>query len=283
MRLTCNLTSNVTGRRALSRSLLAATVAVLSLAATTLTGGTVPAQAATSSGCAGGAFVVSLPGGASVSGSQSAKISTATLPSDAVLQVRGRYVEFDFAPVTGNVYNYVYTGADNPESLTNGVRTPIWDSKTLSLGPVLRTEVEVRTDGGDLLLQSRGKAGKVKIQAKDCATGGVFQQEVEAGTTVRATHTLAPNLYYFVNPYTGKVNFGDGTRFRGKDSPQVATKVSQGERVTVWDIASGGRMGMVLGEDAVELSAGATACVSDCQAQNRIRGSLPVTDPAFSG
>jgi hypothetical protein len=52
---------------------------------------------------------------------------------------------------------------------------------------------------------------------------------------------------------------------------------------SVWDIASGGRVGQVLGEDAVELSSGATTCVRDCQAQNRVRGSLPVTDPAFSG
>jgi hypothetical protein len=35
-------------------------------------------------------------------------------------------------------------------------------------------------------------------------------------------------------------------------------------------------MGGVLGEDAIELSAGATDCTSQCQAQNRIRGSLPV-------
>ncbi len=39
---------------------------------------------------------------------------------------------------------------------------------------------------------------------------------------------------------------------------------------------SGGRMGGVLGEDAIELSAGATNCTSQCQAQNRINGSLPV-------
>jgi hypothetical protein len=63
----------------------------------------------------------------------------------------------------------------------------------------------------------------------------------------------------------------------------VATKLSQTGGVAVWSVASGGRMGGVLGEDAVELSAGATACVSDCQAQNQVRGSLPVTDPAFSG
>ena len=42
-------------------------------------------------------------------------------------------------------------------------------------------------------------------------------------------------------------------------------------------------MGFVTGEDAVELSTGASSCVQDCQAQNRVQGSLPVTDPAFSG
>lgn len=31
---------------------------------------------------------------------------------------------------------------------------------------------------------------------------------------------------------------------------------------------------------AVELSAGDTVCVQDCQAQNRLRGSVPVTDPS---
>jgi hypothetical protein len=269
-------------RHARNRVATAAAAAVLGVT-TVVSAVAAPSQAATSSSCADGGFRVTMPNGTAVSGTQSAKISTGSLPADSLISVRGRYVEFDFAPVTGNIYNYVYTGAANPDSLTNGVRTPIWESKTLSLGPVLRTEVEARPDGTDLVILARGKSGKVKIQAKDCATGGIFQQEVEAGTTVRATHTLAANMYYFVNPYTGKVNFGDGSDFRGKDSPQVATKVSQSDRVTVWDIASGGRMGQVLGEDAVELSAGATNCVEDCQAQNRIRGSLPVTDPAFSG
>jgi hypothetical protein len=242
------------------------------------------ADAATSTGCTGGGFTVSLPDGRTVGTNASAKIENGNLPEATRLVVKGRYVEFDLAPVTGNIYNYVYTGAANAESLTDGVRTPIWASKTLSLGPVLRTDTDVRTDGaGGLTILTRGKAGKVKIQAKDCATGGIFQQEVEAGAPVTATHTLAPNMYYFVNPYTGKVNFGDGSRFRGKDSPQVATKLSQTDRVTTWQIASGGRMGQVLGEDAVELSAGATNCVTDCQAQNQIQGSLPVTDPAFSG
>jgi hypothetical protein len=241
---------------------------------------TLPAHAATSSSCAGGAFTVT-SGGRAFS-----KADSSRLPAGTLLNVRGRYIEFDFAPVTGNIYNYVYTGASNPESMTSGVRTPVFASKTVDLGAVLTKDVEARPDGTDLTILARGGSAKVKIQAKDCATGGIFQQEVESETSARPvvfTHTLAPGMSYFVNPYANKVNFGNGGVFRGKDSPQVATKLSQTGGVAVWSVASGGRMGGVLGEDAVELSAGATACVSDCQAQNQVRGSLPVTDPAFSG
>jgi hypothetical protein len=241
---------------------------------------TLPAEAATSSGCTGGGFAVT-SGGRSFS-----KADSSRLPASTLLNVRGRYIEFDFAPVTGNVYNYVYTGAANPESMTSGVRTPVFAAKTVDLGAVLTKDVEARVDGTDLTLLARGGSAKVKIQAKDCATGGIFQQEVESEASTKPvvfTHTLAPGMSYFVNPYTNKVNFGNGGVFRGKDSPQVATRLSQSAGVAVWSVASGGRMGGVLGEDAVELSAGATACVSDCQAQNQVRGSLPVTDPAFSG
>jgi hypothetical protein len=244
------------------------------------------ADAATSTSCTGGGFTVTMPDGRTVRGDASAKIANTNLPEAARLVVKGRYVEFELAPVTGNIYNYVYTGAANAESLTAGVRTPIWDSKTLSLGPVLRTETEARTGDTDLTILARGKAGKVKIQAKDCATGGIFQQEVESEAVAKPvvfTHTLAPGMSYFVNPYTQKVNFGNGGVFRGKDSPQVATRLTQTATVAVWSVSSGGRMGGVLGEDSVELSAGATACTSDCQAQNQVRGSLPVTDPAFAG
>lgn len=66
----------------------------------------------------------------------------------------------------------------------------------------------------------------------------------------------------------------------GKDSPQVATKTYQDGRTTKWLVESGGRMGGVLGEDSTEMGAGASNCTSDCQAQNRIKGSIPPTqDP----
>jgi hypothetical protein len=156
--------------------------------------------------------------------------------------------------------------------------------------------LELKDDTLVVLFSTAG--GKFKIQAKDGAQGGIFQMESEFGAPVEFTHTLGAGLFYFVNQYTGKVNFGDGVdpvtsgtgahqMLLGKDSPQVATKTLQTGTVTKWIVQSGGRLGGVLGEDAIELSAGATSCTSQCQAQNQIRGSLPVpplpTDPTPIG
>ena len=240
------------------------------------------ASAASPTGCEGGAFSVTLPSGRTVSGDSELRLDSRGLTAASRLKVRGRYVEFDYAPTTGAISDYVYTGAANPLSMTAGVRTPVWASETLDRAPGNRGRTEILFAGEHVRLTTSGNA-KVKIQAKDCATGGVFQQEVEteSGAPTVATHTLAPGAHYYVNPYTGKLNIGDGRGYVAKDSAQVARRLSQTDTVSVWEITSGGRMGFVTGEDAVELSAGSTSCVQDCQAQNRVRGSLPVTDPAF--
>ena len=80
-------------------------------------------------------------------------------------------------------------------------------------------------------------------------------------------------------------------RFVARDSAQVAERVPQPDCNTarpvtpsvehcggrsVWDVASGGRMGFVSGEDAVEVANPPTDCVQDCQAQNQVRGRLAV-------
>jgi hypothetical protein len=142
---------------------------------------------------------------------------------------------------------------------------------------------ELRLRDDTLVVTFSTAAGKLKVQAKDAPQGGVFQMEQEFGAPVEFVHTLGAGLFYFVNEFTGKVNLGNGVdadathrMLLGKDSPQVATKLAQTATVSRWSVASGGRMGGVLGEDAIELSAGATNCTSDCQARNRIQGSLPV-------
>lgn len=94
-----------------------------------------------------------------------------------------------------------------------------------------------------------------------------------------------------------RVNFGNdfSPRFVGRDSPQVATRrqepgcvnqiatrfstfdtVQHCGSISRWDVASGGRMGQVMGEDAVEVAPPATTCVENCQAQNQVRGQAVV-------
>ena len=208
------------------------------------------------------------------------------------IQVRGVNVNFDFDAATLGVYDYTLTGAPSPDRMVTSP-TVIFASKVPVLTSAQRTgvrltQLEVKDDNATIILQT--SAGKMKVQAKDAPAGGIFQMEPEFGANVELVHTLGPTLFYFVNPFTNKINFGDGKdpvtsaqsatgyhqMLLGKDSPQVATKLFQDGSTTRWSVASGGRMGGVLGEDAIELSAGATNCTQNCQAQNRIRGSLPV-------
>ena len=212
------------------------------------------------------------------------------------ITVRGQHVGFTIDPATLGVHDYTLTGAPDPQRMVT-TPTVVFAAKVPQLTAAQLRGVrigELRLRDGVLVVEFTTAAGKLKVQAKDAPQGGIFQMEQEFGTAVEYVHTLGPTLFYFVNEYTGKINFGDGVSgdathqmLLGKDSPQVATKLHQDGTTTRWSVASGGRMGGVLGEDAIELSAGATNCTSDCQARNRIQGSVPVppepTDPTPLG
>ena len=201
------------------------------------------------------------------------------------IAVRGRHVTFTIDPATLGVQDYTLTGAPDPQRMVTAP-TVVFASKAPQLTAAQLRGVrigELRLRDGVLVAEFTTAAGKLKVQAKDAPQGGIFQMEQEFGAPVEYVHTLGAGLFYFVNEFTGKINFGNGIAgdathqmLLGKDSPQVATKLFQDGTTTRWSVASGGRMGGVLGEDAIELSAGATDCTSDCQARNQIRGSVPV-------
>jgi hypothetical protein len=203
----------------------------------------------------------------------------------APIVVTGRHVTFRIDQTTLAVRDHALTGLADPQRMATKP-TVLFASKTpvLSAAQLAGLTIdELRLRDDTLVVTFATAAGDLKIQAKDAPQGGIFQMETEFGTNVEFVHILGPGLFYFVNPYTGKVNFGDGIAadgthqmLLGKDSPQVATKTFQDATTTRWSVASGGRLGGVLGEDAIELSAGATNCTTDCQAQNRIQGSLDV-------
>jgi hypothetical protein len=210
--------------------------------------------------------------------------------------VRGVHVTFTIDPATLGVYDYSLTGAPDPQRMVTA-STVVFASKvpTLTAAQLRSVRIaELRLRDDVLVVSFTTAAGTLKIQAKDAPQGGIFQMEQEFGAPVEFVHTLGGSLFYFVNEFTGKINFGNGISgdsshqmLLGKDSPQVATKTFQSGTTTRWSVASGGRLGGVLGEDSIELSAGATNCTSDCQARNRIQGSLTVpsdpTDPTPIG
>jgi len=309
----------------------AATVALTPLLASV--GGT--AQAASSKGCEGGGFaLVNLTTGATVAsgGTQGfdGTVAAATLGAGDRFGVRGRYVSFDVVKSSFAIADYAFTGAPNVLDMTGGRRTPVFASKVPNhRGLTLTSAVSADLQDEDLVIGRTGPGLSMKIQAKDCAQGGIFQMEPERAdqTSTRIVHTLAQSTtagltpFYFDNPRfrarvgqflgsactsvtTGppsrfcvqvstRVNIANelSPKFVARDSAQVASRVPQPQCNTaapvnpsvahcggqsIWDVASGGRMGFVSGEDSVEVANPPTDCVRDCQAQNQVRGRLVV-------
>ena len=279
-----------------------------------------PAQAASSKGCAGGGFKVL---------GQSGEFDGAVGAPGSRFLVQGRYVRFEVDPVNFAIHNYAFTGAANELDITGGRVTPVFESKIPDhRGLVLNSAVALDLKDTDVELSRTGTGGlSMRIQAKDCTSGGIFQMEPERGdgTATRIVHRLSAGAFYFDNPnfraklgqflgsactsvQTGppsqfcvqarpRVNIGNdiSAKFVVRDSAQVASRVRQAAcgpdftntlglpetrdhcgGMSIWDVASGGRMGMVTGEDAVELANSPTDCVQDCQAQNQVQGRLAV-------
>jgi len=303
-----------TVRGAGRRRALSAMVAVAAVAVAVNVAAAAPAGAAKADGCEGGGYqLVNLGSGAVVaSGPVDGTVPAAALGDK--FGVRGRYVQFDVRASDFAVLDYAFTGAPNELDMTGGRFTPVWASKVPNLGNVLSSDVSVEISAEDMVIARSGGGDSIKIQAKDCATGGIFQMEPQRGNgqRTRIVHTLAtspdPLLtpFFFDNPnfravigqflgddcvsvVTGppsrfcvqgrtRVNIANGFSpdFVARDSAQVAERVEQPEcaaavdptaahcgGVSIWDVASGGRMGFVTGEDAVELANSPTDCVQD--------------------
>ena len=281
--------------RTLARTAVTALVAAATVAA-------LPLASAQAKADASGDFAVTV-NGTTYNPALGKDIKVKDVKPTGLIKVRGIHVRFDLDPVTLGVDDYTLTGAANPDRMVSSP-TVIFASKVPVLTAAQRADValsQLEVKDGNVTAILSTSAGKLKVQAKDAPAGGIFQMEPEFAGNVELVHTLGPTLFYFVNEFTGKINFGNGLdpvtpaqsatgyhqMLLGKDSPQVATKLFQDGTTTRWSVTSGGRLGGVLGEDAIELSAGATNCTSKCQAQNQIHGSLPVpplpTDPTPIG
>ena len=185
-------------------------------------------------------------GGKTYQGAQKGRVPLA--PGQKI-QLDGRFADFTVDADTFRVENYRLTS-----SLTNGRTVQIFASKTPN-GTRLNGDVEFELRGDSLLLLRQGNI-KMKVQAKDCEQGGVFQ--LEADSPITMTHTLgagdglSPFVYPAGQTGTGRLCFTDRTSVNGYDSPQFATRTGYDPATgtSQWSVAAGGRLGMVLGEDA---------------------------------
>jgi hypothetical protein len=256
-------------------------------------------RAAKEDGCVGGGFTVVTSTNV-FSTNQQFTIPKASLGTS--FSVQGKYTKFDVVSANFAVLNYTFTPA-----ATNGQPIVAFASKTPNLQSLtLTSDVSVSFDEESLVIQRTGPGISMKIQANDCAAGGIFQMEPERGdgSTTDFVHTLGPQVFYFNNPNFGppppplplcpaggpftknctpipitpRVNFAtDISRtFVGRDSPQSAAKIAQTGGSSTWRVASGGRMGGVFGEDAVEVAPPAVPCTHQCKAQDQVRGKFPV-------
>jgi len=233
----------------LSRRTWLAGAAAGALTVGALTGVTTPAQAAKSGSCSG--FSVST-GGQTYTGDQDRTLQAGQV--GPTINVSGRYVRFSVVSDTFETRDYTLTGADSPDADKNlPLDSPsvVFTSKKPLHGQTLTGPVSLDLSNEGVVLERSGGGQDMKIQAKDCAQGGLFQMEPEPGTT--EVNTLGPDYRFTKQQPDGKlcITHVDGL-FSAYDSPELATLASHTATQSTWRVDSGGRVGFVVGEDAVE-------------------------------
>jgi hypothetical protein len=198
-----------------------------------------------SAGAATGAFSVVLPNGKVLSGKTRQNI---TLTAGQTLQVRGKFIKFDVEADTFTVRNYTLTSP-----ITKNKPTMIWAQKAPLHGKVLTSTISVDLNNEQLVLRRSGRIS-MKIQAKDRSRGELFQTEPSVAMDYR--HTLADGFRYYVDIF-GRVVATNGMLVV-RESPELAAlrfplkEVILDKTVSLWTVHAGGRMGGVVGEDALQ-------------------------------
>jgi hypothetical protein len=139
-----------------------------------------------------------------------------------------------------------------PDKNLPGGRQVLFTSKVPNHGQTLTSPLTLEIANEGMVIERNGGGQDMKIQAKDCHQGGLFQMEPEPGTTY--THTLGVPQYTGESPLQNdrlcwRTPQGGWT---GYDSPELAALDRFDAKTSDWTVQSGGRLGMVIGEDAVE-------------------------------
>ncbi|HEV2882327.1 MAG TPA: hypothetical protein VGX24_13685 [Pyrinomonadaceae bacterium] len=195
-----------------------------------------------------GAFTVQLSDGRVITGPTKVTI---TVGAGVTARLSGKFVNYTVDLDTFRVTNYTLRS-----DITANQPAVIFVRKEPLHGRVLTSGLSIELSSEQAVLQRSGGGQSMKIQSKDCSEGGIFQMEPEPA--VEVVHELGPLFAYCVDSLGRVLIVSASNPFIGRESPELATRTFPvgnsivGTKVSRWQIQSGGRMGMVTGEDAVE-------------------------------
>jgi hypothetical protein len=196
-----------------------------------------------------GSFTVTLSDGRIFTGGQGTSVP---LSGGMTAQVRGKFVEF-----TVNLNDFTVTNYTLTSDITGGGRTVVFARKQPLHGKILTSNLSINLNNEQLVLQRSGPGINMKIQAKDCSEGGLFQMEPDQ--TIEIQHELGPGFVYCVDSLDRVLIVNASNPLIARESPETATlavpspkSAIKGTTVSKWLVQGGGRMGLVTGEDAVQ-------------------------------
>ena len=162
--------------------------------------------------------------------------------------VKGTFAEFKVDLDTFTVIDYVLTGAPSSRDITGGRRTRVFVSQTPQLANDLTGNLELRLSQENVRLVRAGRGAKMKVDAKDCNQGDIF--ELQSNFPIRVAHVLDPAFHYFTDRL-GRTMFTNG-KVIGREHPELAKLISRTSRTSQWQVNAGGDVEAVFGEDALE-------------------------------
>jgi hypothetical protein len=185
------------------------------------------------------------------SGNQTVLVPAATA-NGKVGHVKGKFANFNVNLNTFKVTQYTLNG------------TKIFQSKTPTVPSPLNSPLFLKLNNEQLVLQRSGSGEDqdLKVQAKDCDTGGTFQLESDSAGRQANVLALGDIHYCLLDRVSGRLFFTNGPLL-GYDSPQLARNLTWASKKSTWAVNAGGRIGMVTGEDAEQalaLTGNAAAC-----------------------
>jgi Calx-beta domain/Domain of unknown function (DUF4214) len=226
-----------------------------------------------------GTFTVTLSDGRALSGAQDTSVSVG---SGMTALVRGKFVEFTVNLDTFKVTNYTLTS-----NITGNRPAIIFASKEPLHGKILSGPLSININSEQLVLQRSGPGIDMKIQAKDCSEGGIFQMEPDQ--TIELQHVLGPEFFYCLDSLGRVMIVSASNPFIGRESPETATLIQPaspeavvGTNSSRWRVVGGGRMGLVTGEDAIEPLAVRPSCAGTTPTPNPSPTPSPSPSPSPS-